>query len=68
MNNQYRTSTRGVYESTYRNRDDDDDTTRRIKAEAPTFDNVYDPRNFNDQLADMDYYFNWYRISEEHKV
>lgn len=38
--------------------DPDDDITRKIKLEAPTFDGRLDPRVFTDWLSDMDQYFN----------
>jgi len=47
---------------------DDDDITHRIKVEAPTFNGVHDSRVFSDWLANMDYYFDWYRISEVRKI
>ena len=60
-------------------RDDDDEIVRmikvdpptfvrRIKVDPPTFDGVHDPKVFSDWLTNMDYYFYWYRISEERKV
>jgi len=53
--------------STHRNKDDDDDIIWRIKVEASTFDGVHDSWIFNDWLVDMDYYFDWYRISKSVK-
>jgi len=55
-------------ESNSRLRDDDDEIVCRIKIEPPTFDGVYDPKVFSDWLADMNYYFDWYKISEKRKV
>jgi len=50
-------------------RDDDDEIVRRIKVDPPTFYGVHDLKVFSYWLADMDdYYFNWYRISDERKV
>jgi len=48
--------------------DDDDEIVRKIKIDPLTFDGVYYLMVFSDWLTDMDYYFNWYRISEEFKV
>ena len=55
-------------ESNHRLRDDDDEIIHRIKINPPTFDSVHDPKVFSIWLADMDYYFDWHRISEERKV
>ena len=49
-------------------RNDDDEIVRRIKVDSPTFDGAHDPMIFSDWLADIDYYFNWYKISKECKV
>jgi len=52
----------------YMPRDDNDEIVCRIKVDPSTFDDVHNPKVFSDWLADMDYYFDWYRISEERKV
>jgi len=49
-------------------RDDDDEIVCRIKLDSPTFDGVHNPKVFCDWLADLGYYFDWYKISQEHKV
>ena len=46
----------------------EDDITRKVKIEAPTFDGTYDPQFFSDWLANIDDYFDWYDIDDEHKV
>jgi len=54
-------------ESIHRPRDDDE-IVRMIKIDSHIFNGVYDPKIFSDGLADMDYYFDWYKISEKRKV
>jgi len=39
-----------------------------IKVDPPTFDGVHNPKVFSAWLADMNDYFDWFRISEERKV
>jgi len=39
-----------------------------LKIDPPTFNDVHNPKVFNDWLIDMDYYFDLYSVSEERKV
>jgi len=32
------------------------------------FNGILDPKNFSDWIADLEYYFDWYRIAEESRV
>ena len=66
MYNRHQTPT-STYESTYKLRDDDDLTCRTI-IEDSTFDSFPNPQAFSDWLANLDYYFDRYRISEERRV
>jgi len=67
MYKQYQTPT-SAYESTYKLRDDDDDLTCRTIIEESTFDGFPSPQAFSDWLANLDYYFDRYRISEVCRV
>jgi len=67
MHNRYQTPT-STYESTYRLRDDDDDLTCRTTIEDSTFDVFTNFQGFSVWLANLDYYFNHYRIFEECRV
>jgi len=49
-------------------RDGEDDIIRRIKVDPHTFDSILEPKIFSDWVADLDYYFNWYRFTEESRV
>ena len=40
---------------------------RNIRVEAPTFDGSLEPKVYVDWVGDMDYYFEWYDMSEEWK-
>ena len=51
-----------------RRRDGEDDVIRRIKIDPPTFKGILDSKIFNDWKADLDYYFDLYRFTEESKV
>lgn len=42
------------------------DITRRIRLDAHSFDSTYNPHAFSDRLADMNYFFEWYMMSDEH--
>ena len=55
-------------ENTDRRRDGEDDVIRRIKINPPIFNDILDPKFFSDWIADLDYYFDWYRFTEESKV
>ena len=41
---------------------------KNIKLEALTFDGQLDPQIFLDWISYMDYYFDWYDMSDERKV
>lgn len=47
---------------------DDDDVNYRIKLEVPTIKYIHDPNFFSYWLTNMDYYFEWNDIPEEHKI
>jgi len=40
---------------------------RNIRVEAPTFDGSLELKNYVDWVWDIDYYFEWYDMSEEIK-
>ncbi|XP_057958649.1 uncharacterized protein LOC131151421 [Malania oleifera] len=42
--------------------------TRKVKIEAPTFDGQMNPKLFQDWLAEMDAYFEWYRMIDPYWV
>jgi len=54
--------------NTDRHRDGEDDIICRIKIDPPTFNGILNPKFFSDWIADLDYYFDWYRFTEECKV
>jgi len=64
----YRKPTRSDYKDTYWLSNDDDDLTCRTIIEHSTFDGFPNPRAFSDWLANLNYYFDRYRISEECRV
>lgn len=37
------------------------DVTHMINIKAPTSDCAHNPKDFGDCLADIDYYFDWYK-------
>jgi len=39
-----------------------------IKIDLLTFNDILDPKIFSDWIVDLDYYFNWYRFTEESRV
>jgi len=49
-------------------RDGEDDIIHRIKIDPSIFNNVLDSKIFRDWIADLDYYFNWYRLTKETRV
>jgi len=67
MYNRYQTLT-STYESIYGLGNNDDDFTCRTIIEDFTFNGFPNPRAFNDRFANMDYYFDRYRISEKCRV
>jgi len=65
MSYQYRTCTRGDYESSAHDWcARKEEIGHRFKLEYPKFDNYCDSNIFSDWLADMERYFNWYRLPE----
>jgi len=54
--------------STSRLKINEDDIIRRIKIDLLTFNCILDRKNFYDWMADLDYYFDWYRFTEENKT
>ena len=48
--------------------DDEDDIIRRIKIDPPTSDGILHPKNFSDWIADLNYYFDWYKFTEKSRV
>lgn len=63
-----KTHSDGMDESNLKPRSNDNDIRCRIKVEAPTFDGVHDLKVFSNWLVDIDYYFDWYKMSKEHKI
>jgi len=55
-------------ENTNRLRDGEDDIIGRIKIDPPTFDDILDPKIFINWATELDYYFDWYRFTEESRV
>ena len=55
-------------ESTSRPRINEDNIIRRIKVDLPIFDGILNPKIFSDLIADLDYYFDWCRFTEESKI
>ena len=55
-------------ESTSRPRINEDDIIRRNKIDPPIFDGILDPKIFSGWIADLDYYFDWYRFTEESRI
>jgi len=41
---------------------------KNIKLEAPTFDGQLDPQIFLNWISDMNYYFDWYDMSDERRI
>jgi len=50
-------------ENTSRRRDGEDDIIRRIKIASLTFDSILNPKIFSDWVANLNYYFDWYRFT-----
>ena len=38
------------------------------KIDPPTFDGILDPKTFSNWMADLDYYFDWYRFTEKNRI
>jgi len=51
-----------------RRRDGEYDIIRIIKVDPLTFNGNLDPKIFSDWIADLDYYFDWYKFTEESRV
>lgn len=49
-------------------RDPDEDVMKRVKVDTPSFDGRRDPKVFLDWISDMNFYFEWYHMSENIKV
>jgi len=49
-------------------RDDKNDIIRRIKIDPPRFDDILDPKIFSDEIAYLDYYFDWYKFTKESRI
>ena len=66
MSYQYRTCTRDDYESrgVHDWHDSKDEIAHSFKLEDLKFDGYCDPSAFSDWLADMEYYFDWYKFSD----
>ena len=54
--------------NTIRRRDGEDDIICRIKIDPPTFDCIFDLKIFSDWMTNLNYYFDWYRFTEESRV
>ena len=55
-------------ESTSKTRINEDDIISKIKIDPPTFNGILNPKIFSNWMADLDYYFDWYRFTEESKI
>jgi len=51
-----------------RPRINEDDIIRGIKIDPLTFDCIPDPKIFSDYVADLDYYFDWCKFTEESMI
>ena len=49
-------------------RDNEDNSAKHIKVEAPTFVGVRNPQVYNDWVREMEHFFEWYDLSEDRKV
>ena len=54
--------------NTNRCRDGENDIIHRVKIDQLTFNRILDLKIFSDWTADLDYYFDWYRLTEESRV
>jgi len=57
-----------IGENTKKRWDGEDDIIRKIKIDPLTFDGILDPKIFSDWVADLDYYFDWHRLTEKSRV
>lgn len=48
--------------------DHDDIVIRSVRVDSLTFDGCLDPEVFLDWVSNMDHYFEWYEMSEGHRV
>ena len=46
----------------------EDDIMYWIKIDPPIFDSIFDPIIFSDWMADINYYFDWYRFTKESRI
>lgn len=51
-----------------KNVDDFNDPSKRIKVEAPTYDDIYNPNKFLNWLVQINEFFNWYKINDYQRV
>ena len=52
-----------IGENTSRRRDGEGDIIRRVKIDSLTFDSILNPKIFSDWVANLNYYFDWYRFT-----
>ena len=55
-------------ENTDRRKDGEHDIIRRIKVDLLTFDCIFDLKIFSDWMANLNFYFDWYKFTEESRV
>jgi len=55
-------------DSTSRPRNNEYSIIHKIKIDPPTFNGILDPKLFSDWVAYVDYYFDWYKFTEESRV
>jgi len=55
-------------ESTSRPRINWDVIIHSIKIDPLTFDDIFNSEIFSDWIADLDYYFDWYKFTKESKI
>ena len=46
----------------------EDDIIRRIRIDLSTFDDILNSKIFSDWMTDLDYYFDWYKFTEESSI
>ena len=55
-------------ENTNRRKNEEDDIICRIKINPLTFDGTLDSKIFSDWMTNFDYYFDWYKFTEEGRI
>lgn len=45
-----------------------DGVTKKCRREVNPFDNIFNPKTFSDWLMELEDYFDWFNMSEEHKI